>query len=185
MSAHTEDRNPSHTAPREKVAFTAERLERFDKTVAKYEKAQSALLPALYLAQEQWGFLTPAVMEYVAGLLKMPAATVFEAASFYFLFKKKDMGKYCMQVCNNITCSMMGSEKVLQIIREELGIGPNDVSSDGRFSCMAVQCLGSCDTAPVVQVNDDYFENMDPDVFREHLRKWKAGEEPKPQQVLN
>lgn len=169
----------------EKIEFTPERLDRFRKTVAKYEKAQSALLPALYLAQEQWGYLSAPVMEYVAKLLEIPAATVFEAASFYFLFRKKDMGKFCMQVCNNITCSMMGSEEVLKIIREELGLKPGEVSPDNRFSCVAVQCLGSCGTAPVVQINDDYFENMEPEVFRKLVRSWKAGEDPKPQQVLN
>lgn len=160
------------------VAFTPERLERFKKTVAKYEQPASAVLPTLWLAQEQWGFITPEAIRYVAELLGMTERQVTEVTSFYFMFRKKDMGKYCLQVCNNITCTMMGSEKVMAVIKEELGIGINEVTPDGQFSCQSVQCLGSCDTAPVVQVNDAYFENQDAETFRKTLREWKAGKKP-------
>jgi len=153
------------------LAFTPERMEKFRQTVAKYEEPACALLPTMYLAQEQWGFLSPQVLIYVAKLLDMPPVKVFEAATFYILFKKKDMGRYCLQVCNNITCTMMGSEALMKVIKEEIGIGPMEVSADGNFSLMPVQCLGSCDTAPVVQVNEEYVENLDPEKFRELIRK--------------
>jgi NADH-quinone oxidoreductase E subunit len=166
------------TTTQEKIAFTPDRLERFQRTLAKYEQPASALLPTLWLAQEQWGFIGPPVLRYVAGLLGMTEVQVTEVVSFYFMFKKKDMGKYCLQVCNNITCTMMGSEKVMEVIREELGIGVGEVTADGQFSCLSVQCLGSCDTAPVVQVNEDYFENQNAEAFRALLRRWKAGEKP-------
>jgi NADH-quinone oxidoreductase E subunit len=166
------------------VAFTPERLEKFKQTVALYEQPASALLPTLWLAQEQFGWISPDVIRYVAGLLGMTERQVTEVTSFYFMFKKKDMGKVCLQVCNNITCTMMGSEKVMEVIKDELGIGPNQVTADGQFSCLSVQCLGSCDTAPVVQVNDDYFENQEAEKFRALLKKWKAGEKPvSPQQL--
>ncbi len=166
------------TSTQEAVSFTPDRLERFKRTVAKYEQPASALLPTLWLAQEQWGHISQPVLRYVAGLLEMSEVQVTEVVSFYFMFRKKDMGKYCLQVCNNITCTMMGSEKVMEVIREELGIGVGEVTPDGAFSCMSVQCLGSCDTAPVVQVNDDYFENQEAEAFRKLLRRWKAGEKP-------
>lgn len=142
------------------VSFTTDRLERFQKVVARYEVKRSALLPALYLAQEQWSFLSDEVMDYVATLLEMPSREVHEAASFYTLFRRKPMGRYCVSVCNNITCTMMGSEKLLDRLKSELQIGAGDVTPDGQFSWLHVQCLGSCATAPVVQVNEEYFENM-------------------------
>ena len=139
--------------------------------------------PVLYLAQEQFGFLSRDAMKLVAKLLGMPEARVFEAVTFYVMFKKKDMGRWCLQVCNNITCTMMGSEDLLKVIHEELDLNtPNQVTSDGMFSLLPVQCLGSCDTAPVVQINDDYHENLNPEKFREIIRRLKRGEEVLPPQ---
>lgn len=158
------------------IQFSPENMERFKATVAKYEMPASALLPTLYLAQEQFGFLSPEVMIYVASLLGMPPVKVFEAASFYVMFKKKDMGRWCLQVCNNITCTMMGAEKLVKVIQDELGIGPNEVTKDGLFSYVPVQCLGSCDTAPVCQVNEEYVENLDPEKFRKLIRALSQGE---------
>lgn len=142
--------------------------------VAKYEQPQSALLPALYIAQEQFGFLSNDVLELVARELKIPAAIAFEAASFYTMFKRRDMGRWCLQVCNNVTCTMMGSESLLQVVKEELGLVPGQVAEDKLFSLLCVQCLGSCDTAPVVQVNEDYCEKLDPERFRKLLRTLKG-----------
>ena len=158
------------------LQFTSERMERFKKTVAKYEAPSCALIPALYLAQEQWGYLTDDNMTYVANLLGMPPRSVFEVASFYFMFRKKDMGKWCLQICNNITCTLMGSEGLLRVAKEELGIDPGEVSADKQFSVVPVQCMGSCDTAPMCSVNDDYVENLTPEKFRQLIRKLRAGE---------
>lgn len=162
------------------VEFSPERLERSKKIIAKYERPASALLPMLYLAQEQFGFLTPSVLDYVASLLGIAPIQAYEAASFYLLFKKKDMGKYCLQVCNNITCTMMGSEELLEVVRQECGIGPNEVSSDNLFSLVPVQCLGSCDTAPVVQINEDYHEKLTSESLRELIKKLKTERIEKP-----
>ncbi len=157
------------------VSFSDDRMERFRTIVAKYEMKASALLPTLYLAQEQWGSLSPPVMDYVAGLLEIPAKHVYEAVSFYILFRRKDMGKWCLQICNNITCTMMGSESLIRVVKDELGIGPNDVTENKLFSLMLVQCLGSCGTAPVVQVNDTYVEELSADKFRTLLRDLRDG----------
>ena len=158
--------------------FTPQNLQRFQKIVGKYEQAASALMPALYLAQEQFGFLTPPVLEYVAGLLEIPAARAFEASSFYTMYKKRDMGKWCLQVCNNVTCTMMGSEEILAVIKEELGISPNENTKDNQFSLIKVECLGSCDTAPMMSVNDDYCENLNPKRMRDLIKRLKNGERP-------
>jgi len=155
------------------VQFTPERLRKFKAIVSKYETKASALLPALYLAQEQFQFLSAEVLLYVSELVEIPAAQVFEVAAFYSLLKKKDMGKWCLQVCNNITCTMMGSETLLRTIREELGISAGEVTADRQFSVVPVPCLGSCDTAPVVQINDEYFEKMSADKLREVIANLK------------
>lgn len=156
------------------LEFSPENKKRFTAIVAKYENPRSALLPVLWLAQEQFGFLSNPTMDYVAKLLDVPPAHVYECAMFYSMYKKKDLGKYCLQVCNNITCCMMGSEDLIKVVKEELNLGFNEVSADKMFSLVPVQCLGSCDTAPVVQVNDDYVENLTPDKFRTLIHKLKS-----------
>lgn len=163
------------------MKFTPEREKQLQELLTKYEIKASALLPVLRLAQEQWGYLTSEIMDYVAGLLDLSPRHVQEVASFYVLLKKQDMGEYCLQVCGNLTCCMMGSDDLLKVIEEETGLKqPMQLTSDRKFSLMPVQCLGSCDTAPVVQVNDDYFEKLDPEVFRDILKKLKQGEKVNP-----
>lgn len=154
----------------EATSLSAQSKEKIATLVKKYEQPQSALLPALYIAQEELGYLSPATLTGVAQELGIPPALAFEAMSFYTMFKKQDMGRWCLQVCNKVTCTMMGSEELLQIVKEELGIVPGQVSEDKMFSLLCVQCLGSCDTAPVVQVNDDYIEKLNPEKFRQVLR---------------
>lgn len=158
------------------IAFTPENETKFQNLLTKYETKRSVLLPALHLAQEQWGFISPQVMVYLAGKLDIPPAHVYEVVAFYTMFRKKDMGKYFLQVCNNISCTIMGSEKIIAAVKEELGIGLNEMTPDQMFSLVPVQCLGSCDTAPVLQVNEDYFENLSPDTVKELIRKLKRGE---------
>jgi|688.fasta_scaffold57918_4 NADH-quinone oxidoreductase E subunit len=163
------------------LKFTPEREKQLEKLLTQYEVKASALLPVLRMAQEQWGYLKPEVMDYVAGLLDLCPRHVREVASFYVMLKKQDLGKYCLQVCGNITCCMMGSDALLKVIEEETGLTKNlEVTADGVFSLMPVQCLGSCDTAPVVQVNEDYFEKLNPEVLREIIRNLKTGQSVKP-----
>jgi NADH-quinone oxidoreductase E subunit len=157
------------------ISFTPDNQSRFEKIISKYETKASALLPTLWLAQEQFGFLSNEVMDYVAGLLDMAPAHVYEAVTFYVMFKRKDMGKYCLQICNNITCSMMGSEKLIQVAKDELHINFNEVTEDKMFSLVPVQCLGSCDTAPVVQVNEEYCENLNPEKFKDLIQRLRTG----------
>lgn len=153
------------------VAFTPDRLDKAKSLIARYERPQSALLPLLWLAQDQFGFLSPPVMEYVAGLIGMPPAHVFDAVSFYSMFRKKDMGRHCVQICHNVTCSMMGSGRLIEVAKNELGIGFQQVTEDGAFSLVRVECLGACDKAPVLQLNEDYHENMTPEALRDLIRK--------------
>lgn len=158
------------------IAFTPANQERFEKCVKKYEQRRSALLPTLWIAQEQFGYLSKEVMDHVATLLDMPPVQVYEAVTFYVMFRQKDLGKYCLQVCANITCGMMGANSLLKVIKEELGLSTaGSVSEDKMFSLVPVQCLGSCDTAPVVQINDDFFEKMTPELLKSVIQKLKQG----------
>jgi len=163
------------------MKFTPEREKQVEVLLGRYEIKASALLPVLRLAQEQIGYLTPEAMDYVAGLLDLCPRHVREVASFYVLLKKQEMGDHCLQICGNITCCMMGSDELLKVAEEELGLSkPMQLTDDKKFSLMPVQCLGSCDTAPVVQINDDYYEKLTPEKFREMLQKLKRGEKTQP-----
>lgn len=159
-------------------AFTPENEMRAQSLIKKYEKKRSALLPLLWIVQEQAGYVTQDAAKYVAQKLEMPPSEVWEAVTFYVMFRRKDMGKYCLQVCTNITCTMMGAEKLVEVIQSELGIKAGQVTSDGMFSLVPVQCLGSCDTAPVVQVNLDYCEKLDPESLRSLIQKLRAQKVP-------
>ena len=160
------------------VAFSPATQQAFEKLVAKYETRRSALLPTLYLAQNEFGYLKPEVMDYVAELIGIPRSQVYEAAHFYTMFKKRDLGQWCLQVCTNITCTLMGADALLKVVHEELGLKPGGVTEDRAFSLVPVQCLGSCDTAPVCQVNEEYVERLTPETFRDMIRALRRGEIP-------
>ncbi len=167
------------------IAFTPDRLEQCQKLVKKYEKPQCALLPVLYLAQDQYKYLTLPVMAYVAKLLEMPTGKVVDAVSFYSMFKREDPGKFCFQICHNVTCRMMGAEKMMAVAKEELGVGKKVTTEDGRFSFETVECLGSCDNAPVLQLNNEFLKPINEEGFRDFLKKLKQGNEASISEVLS
>jgi NADH-quinone oxidoreductase E subunit len=129
-----------------------------------YPDAQSALLPALYLAQQDYGgWLPDEAFEEVAGLMDLPPALVLSAASFYTMLNRKPVGRHLIQVCTNISCSLLGAEHLVETISRKLGIRPGETTADGRFSLREVECLGSCGTAPMMQINDEYYESLTED----------------------
>ena len=129
----------------------------------KYETNQSALIPALHRAQADQGWLSPKTQSEVADLLELSLQTVAGVVSFYTMFHQKPVGKYLLQVCRNISCSMLGGQTLRKKLEERLGIAEGETTPDGRFTLIEVECLGSCGTAPVVMVNDRYFEGVKPD----------------------
>jgi NADH-quinone oxidoreductase E subunit len=130
---------------------------------------RSVLLPALYIAQREFGYISPEVMEYLATELGLPASEVRGAATFYTMFNKEPVGKFHIQVCQNLTCSMLGAESLISYLEKKLGIACGRTTADGKFSLSRVECLGSCGTAPVMQINDDYYENLTPERIDEIL----------------
>ncbi len=124
---------------------------------------QAMLLAALYIAQEQKGFLTPEAIERVARRLGLPVIDVYSTASFYTLFRTEPVGRYVIQVCEGLSCYLNdGAEKVIDYICAKLDLKPGQTTRDGRFTLEAVQCLASCGTAPAMRINDQLYENLTP-----------------------
>ena len=129
----------------------------------KYETNQSALIPALHRAQADQGWLSEETQAEVAEILGLSLQTVAGVVSFYTMFYQKPVGKYVLQVCRNLSCTMLGGQSLRRKLEERLGIEEGETTPDGRFTLIEVECLGSCGTAPVVMVNDRYVEGVKPD----------------------
>ena len=133
---------------------------RIDAALREYPRPQSALLEILHLIQEERGYIADEDMEYAAARVGMPAAHVAGVVSFYTMLRRKPLGRHHIQVCRTLSCQLRGSREILEHLRKRLGIREGEVTPDGRFSLVTVECLGSCGTAPMMQVNDDYHENL-------------------------
>lgn len=142
---------------------------KIDALILRYPQRRSALIPALQLAQERHGYLSSDVVRDIAGIFGLSPNEVYEVASFYTMLYKKPVGKYVLQVCTNISCLLCDSEQIMSHLQQRLGIKPGETTPDGRFTLMEVECLASCGTAPVVQINDDYHENLTPGKLDEIL----------------
>lgn len=140
--------------------FNPENKKRFEQILSRYPEKQAAMLPTLWLAQEQHGWLAPEVMKHVGTLLEVPPSKVYEVATFYTMFYKKPVGKYHFQVCRTLSCQLCGAENITALLKEKLGVGLGETSEDGRYTLSEVECLGSCGTAPMLQLNEDYHENL-------------------------
>ena len=138
---------------------------------------QSALLPALYLAQREYaGWLPEQALDEVATLMELPAAHVAAVASFYRRLNKQPVGRHLVQVCTNIACSLLGAERLVEYIGRKLGIGVGETTPDGEFTLLEVECLGSCGTAPAMQVDDRYYENLTEETIDYILDSFRRGE---------
>ena len=155
------------------LEFSPETLKKFAETVARYPKKEAAMLPVLYLAQEEFGHLGPEAIEYVAKLMGQAPARVRGVVSFYTMFNTKPIGRHHIQVCRTLPCALRGAEKVTAFLTQKLGIKPGQTTEDGRFTLSEVECLASCGTAPMMQVNDDYYENLAEDKITEIIESLK------------
>ncbi len=134
---------------------------------SRYPTTEALLLPALHLAQRaSHSWLPPEVVAAVAELLELPAARVAGVVSFYDMFHERPVGRHRIRLCTNLSCQLRGAEELAGQLRTELGVGPGVVTSDGRCSWVPFECLGSCDTAPMAMIDDDYHENLTPDRLR-------------------
>ena len=145
------------------VQFSGKTYEQFEEVLTHYPTKRAALLPTFWLAQQEFGYLSPEVMEYIATLLGLSPAYVGSVASFYTMFYKEPVGKFHVQVCTNLSCTLRGAERIVECVEKKLSIGLGQTTPDKKFTLSEVECLGSCGTAPVVQINDDYHENLTPE----------------------
>ena len=155
------------------IEFTAEELEKLENIKAKYPDKQAALMPLLWMAQNKWGWLSPDVLRYAAYLLELPVAHVEGVANFYSMYFKKPMGKYHIQVCTNVSCMLHGGDKILDKFSKELGIENNEVTSDSKISLEEVECMGACGGAPMIAVNEDFYENFKIENVNEFISKFQ------------
>jgi len=163
-------------------AFTQENLERARRHMAKYPpgRQSSAVLALLDVAQRQHGgWLPRAAMDHVAELLEMAPIRVYEVATFYTMFNLTPVGRFHLQVCRTTPCWLRGADELTETCKRKLGIGLKGRTADGKFSLIEVECLGACVNAPVVQINDDFYEDLDARKLEALLDALARGEKPK------
>ena len=162
--------------------FTSENADRAQTIISRYPKGwqASAVMPLLDMAQRQTGgYLNQAAMDYVAEMLDMPKIRVYEVATFYTMYNHKPLGKNHIQICTNLPCWLRGSDKIVNTCKEFLEIETNQTSEDGQFTITEVECLGACVNAPMMQINDDYYEDLDQITTLDILSQIKIAKEPK------
>lgn len=157
----------SNGSPKEKFAFAE--TEKLEKIFDQYPDKKSATLPLLHLAQQQEGYITSSVINTIANLVDCHPAIVMDCVSFYTMFYTKPKGRHNIQVCQTLSCSLNGADILVDHVQEKFGIKPGQTSEDNKFSLMKVECLGSCGTAPVVQINNEYHEWLSSEKFDELL----------------
>jgi NADH-quinone oxidoreductase subunit E len=153
------------TEPGAPFTYTPENRIRFDTIVVRYppDRRRSAVLPALYLVQHQQGYITANAMRYVAALLGITPADVEDVVSYYSMFYTKPVGTFVLSVCRTLSCALNGAGRVTEEICGKLGIAPGETDPSGTFTVIEVECLGACDRAPVVMVNDAWHECLKPE----------------------
>ena len=144
-----------------------------DDIVSRYPVKRSALIPLLYLAQRDEGFISESAMKEIAGLLRLTPPQVYETATFYTMLNLKPVGKFHLQVCKSLMCALAGSDTVIGWVKAKLGIGPGEMTADRLFSLSAVECLAACGTSPMMQVNEDYYERLTEERFDKILADLK------------
>ena len=175
-------RKPAKDQPND-FEFNSTSLDAANKIISNYpkDKQQSAVMALLYIAQRQNDNWIPLVaMKYIAKLLDMPYIKVYEVATFYSMYNLSPVGKYFVQVCTTTPCMIRGANKLVEACKEKISQNENELSSDKNCSWMEVECLGACVNAPMMQINDDYYEDLDKEKTLEILGKILKGEKPKP-----
>jgi NADH-quinone oxidoreductase subunit E len=164
------------TEPGEPFAYTAENRARFDEIVLRYppDRRRSAVLPALYLVQHQQGYITANAMRYVADILGITAADVEDVVSYYTMFFTKPVGRFVLSVCRTLSCALNGAERVSEEIRAALGLKSGETDATGTFTLLEVECLGACDRAPVIMVNDAWHEHQRPEDVKRLLEELRT-----------
>lgn len=153
--------------------FNESALKEIEAVKVKYPDIRSALLPSLYIAQRDFGWLSPEAITSVAKALNLTEAMVRGTASFYSMFRHREVGRNLIQICTNISCMILGAERLVDFLKNSYGVEPGGTSSDGRFSLVIMECIGACGTAPAMLVNTDYYDNLSEKRLEEILEQYK------------
>ncbi|MDQ6983978.1 MAG: NAD(P)H-dependent oxidoreductase subunit E [Ghiorsea sp.] len=156
--------------------FSEARLTEIDALIKRYPSAKSVLMPVLYMAQEDFGYLSMKTQEMIADVLGLKIMEVREVVTFYTMFKEQPHGKYLLEVCTNASCMLNGADALYAHMKDTLGINPGEITEDGLFSIAEVECAGACAGAPVVQVNNMYHEKATVESMDDLITKVRAGE---------
>jgi NADH-quinone oxidoreductase E subunit len=138
----------------------------------KYPTARAALLPALYVAQREFGWMSPEAYEAVSDILGLPKAIARGVATFYAMYKHKPLGRNVIQLCTNVSCMILGAERLVDFLKNRYDLEPGGTTNDGRFSLVIMECIGACGTAPAMLVDDDFYENLTEKYIEEILEKY-------------
>ncbi|UCE21721.1 MAG: NADH-quinone oxidoreductase subunit NuoE [Candidatus Aminicenantes bacterium] len=141
--------------------FSAKTRKKIDKLVARYPQKEAAILPLLHITQQEFGFISPDSEKLVALILGIKPILVREVVTFYTMLEREPIGKYHIQVCSNLSCTLLGSEKLIDYLEGKLGIKSGQTTKDKKFTLSLVECLGACEQAPCMMVNFDYYGNLD------------------------
>jgi|ERR1051326_2019961 NADH-quinone oxidoreductase E subunit len=153
--------------------LSSENLKKLEHLKKQYPTAKSLTLPVLWMAQDQFGWISPDTMKYVAGLLNLPVSHVYGVVTFYTMFNTKPVGRSHIQVCTNVSCMLRDGEKIADHICKRLNIKLGETTPDKNFTVTEVECLGACGGAPMMQVNESYHENLTVDKVDRLLDEWK------------
>ena len=157
----------------DEFAFSPEREEKFQEVMRRYPTAKSAIMPVLWLCQDEWGWLKPGVPEWVAERMNLSVAEIYEVITFYTMYYTENPGKYNLQVCRNVSCHLMGARRIVEHIEERTGLKHGQTDEEGLFRLEEVECLGACGMAPMMQVGKHYYENLTPEKVDELLDQWR------------
>jgi len=146
---------------------------KIEEILSHYPKKEAALLPVLHLTQREFGFISPTEEKLVAAALEIKPIRVREAVTFYSMLNRQPMGKYHIQVCSNLSCTLLGAESLIDHLKKKLGIEPGQTTSDKKFTLTTVECLGACEEAPAMMINFDYYGHLDQKKINDILDKMK------------
>ena len=161
------------TEVRTKDVFRAEAIQEIEEIRGKYPTARAALLPALYVAQREFGWLSSDAYEAVSEILGVPRAVVRGVGTFYAMYKRVPMGRNIVQLCTNVSCMILGAERLADLLGNRYGLEAGGTTADGRFSLVIMECIGACGTAPAMLVNDDFHENLTEKNIEEILERYQ------------
>ncbi|MBW7887729.1 MAG: NAD(P)H-dependent oxidoreductase subunit E [Bacteroidetes bacterium] len=153
--------------------LTPENLQKVEALFKRYPTKKAVMLSALWIAQEQEGWISEEMMRYIGDLLEVPYATVLGVVTFYTMYNDKKIGKYHIEVCTNVSCMLRGSGKILDTVEKHCGVKLGETSDDGKFTVSEVECMGACGGAPMLAIGEEYYENLTPEKTEQLLSRLK------------